>query len=524
MDRGATLLDAASAAGVHVPTLCHLVGSAEPSISCMVCVVRVAGRGPLVPACATPAEEDQAVFTDDEGIRSARRSAIELLLSDHLGECQAPCELACPTHWDVPGFMDALREDRTDLAAQISHDGLALPAVLGEICPAPCQKACRRGERDAPVRIRELHGHVGRMEVATARPEDPGQARGYIPKEDPGQARGYMEDTPAVAVVGAGAAGLAAAGRLAGRGAAVTVFFAGPVPGGSLRAQAELSAEALEADLRSLERWRVQWRPGSRLGEDLSLEGLLSDFAAVVLATGDRLDSEAWTAMGLGIDDAGRLAVDRPSRQTSRPGVFAAGACAGRGGLAVRVVADGLAAAEAVLQHLAGEPVTGPARARNVRYGPLEEDERAQLWAQAGDSGAGPDEAVVDAASAIAAANRCLLCGCEGHDACRLRQLATELGARVSGFAGQRRPWARDASHGALVFEGHKCILCGSCIGRSDGGLAFAGRGFTARVATPYDQPWATALARTDGSLADACPTRAIRRKRPGPPEGPESP
>lgn len=86
---GATILDAARQLGVEIPTLCHLQGH-DPNTSCMICVVKVAGK--WVPSCATRAEEGMAVENQTEEVRHLRRVGLELLLSDHAMRCRE-CEL-----------------------------------------------------------------------------------------------------------------------------------------------------------------------------------------------------------------------------------------------------------------------------------------------------------------------------------------------------------------------------------------------------------------------------------------------
>ena len=88
--KGATLLDAAKAVNVEIPTLCYLkdincIGA------CRVCVVEAAGRRGLLAACVYPAEEGMEVFTNTPAVRKSRKTTIELLLSNHKKKCLS-CE------------------------------------------------------------------------------------------------------------------------------------------------------------------------------------------------------------------------------------------------------------------------------------------------------------------------------------------------------------------------------------------------------------------------------------------------
>ncbi|MGB2782009.1 MAG: 2Fe-2S iron-sulfur cluster-binding protein, partial [Phycisphaerae bacterium] len=145
---GATILDAARRLGIAIPTLCHLDGL-PPSTSCMVCLVRVRSPDRLVPSCAALAEDGMIVESETEEVRAARREAMALLLSDHLGDCEAPCRIICPAGLDIPRMLRHLAAGETGEAYALARGALVLPGVLGCICPAPCEKGCRRGEYDA---------------------------------------------------------------------------------------------------------------------------------------------------------------------------------------------------------------------------------------------------------------------------------------------------------------------------------------------------------------------------------------
>ena len=101
---GATVLDAARQLGIDIPTLCFL-GGHPPQTSCMVCLVKVDGARRLVPACATKARDGMRIESETDEIRTARRTALELLLSDHLGDCIAPCQAVCPAHMSIPQMI-----------------------------------------------------------------------------------------------------------------------------------------------------------------------------------------------------------------------------------------------------------------------------------------------------------------------------------------------------------------------------------------------------------------------------------
>jgi len=90
VEDGATILNAVEKTGVNIPTLCYVEGK-TPQGACRVCVVEVEGAKTLVASCCTPAIDNMKVFTNTKRVRKARRNVVELLLSEHDGDCKT-CE------------------------------------------------------------------------------------------------------------------------------------------------------------------------------------------------------------------------------------------------------------------------------------------------------------------------------------------------------------------------------------------------------------------------------------------------
>ena len=84
---GATILDAARTLGVEIPTLCYLEGKL-PIGACRVCLVEVEGAKRLVASCSTPVADGMRIHTNNKKVREARRTVVELILSEHEGSCQ----------------------------------------------------------------------------------------------------------------------------------------------------------------------------------------------------------------------------------------------------------------------------------------------------------------------------------------------------------------------------------------------------------------------------------------------------
>jgi NADH dehydrogenase/NADH:ubiquinone oxidoreductase subunit G len=87
VEDGTTILEAAKLIGIEIPTLCHIQGQ-EPLGACRICVVEVAGAKTLMPSCATPVTRGMVVHTNTKKVRDARRLVVELILSEHEGNCQ----------------------------------------------------------------------------------------------------------------------------------------------------------------------------------------------------------------------------------------------------------------------------------------------------------------------------------------------------------------------------------------------------------------------------------------------------
>ena len=158
---GATVLDAADALGIDIPTLCFHP-ELEPSTSCMLCVVRIDGARSLVPSCATIAIEGMSVESENETVLKARRTALELLLSEHAGDCVAPCQRADRRHVDIPSLLRLVGDgDFEAAAANLEAAGVDLE-TLEEDEFLRAEKACRRGRFDQTVAIREVMRLVAR--------------------------------------------------------------------------------------------------------------------------------------------------------------------------------------------------------------------------------------------------------------------------------------------------------------------------------------------------------------------------
>jgi len=154
---GRTVLEAARQIGLNIPTLCHLE-KCGPLTSCQVCLVKVvaSGQGRLVPSCATRAEPGMVIESETVEVHEARRTALELLFSDHVGDCLSPCHRLCPLQLNIPAMIRQIEAGRLDEATATVRQALPLAGVLGRLCHHPCEQGCRRGVFDEPAAIRDM--------------------------------------------------------------------------------------------------------------------------------------------------------------------------------------------------------------------------------------------------------------------------------------------------------------------------------------------------------------------------------
>ena len=131
---GQKILDLCAECGVEIPTLCY---NEHLSIhgGCSLCLVEIEGAKALVRACASTIAPDMVIRTDTKRANDARRLALELLLSDHVGDCRPPCTLACPAQANVQGYINTAAQGKFSEALDILHKNIVLPSSIGTGLP-----------------------------------------------------------------------------------------------------------------------------------------------------------------------------------------------------------------------------------------------------------------------------------------------------------------------------------------------------------------------------------------------------
>lgn len=507
---GALLMDVIRGTGTEVPSMCWLQGL-PAFASCMVCVVKDRQTGNIIPSCAMKAEEGMDIITDDEEVLEARRTALELLLSEHVGDCEAPCQVTCPAHMDIPLMNRLLAEGKFGEALQVVKKDIALPAVLGRICPAPCEGACRRKSVDEAVSICLLKRYAGDHDLV--------QDESWIPER-------AAETGKRVTVIGAGPAGLAAAYHLALKGHDCTVVDRNSRAGGSICKEVpeeELPPEVLQKEIDLIEKSGVSFS----LGKDVdaaAFDRILKENDAVVVATGRKIASpQEW---GLPLRSQGEkvtgINADSSSYRVEERNLFVVGSALKASKLAIRALGQGKEVAFSVDQFLAGRPVTGEKFLFNSRFGKLvsaefseylkESHEGKRLEPSVPADGFTPEQVMEEAA-------RCLHCDCRDMYTCRLRIYSDRYDAQQKRFKPETRSVCTKVDqHDMVIYEPSKCIKCGICVRMTEKhsekfGMTFIGRGFEVEVGIPFSEPLKNGLTKVALEVADACPTGAIAKK-----------
>lgn len=192
----------------------------------------------------------------------------------------SPCRQGCPVGVNIPGFIHYLREEKFVEAVKEIKTRNNLPAVCGRVCPQEeqCEKYCVLGKKGQPVAIGRLERFVADFGLANSVEYDT-----VVP------AAGVTKGK--VAVIGAGPAGLTAAGDLAKRGYKVTIFEALHAPGGVLMygiPEFRLPKRIVQHEIDMLRKMGVDIIVNAVIGKTFSIDELLNQegYDAVFIGTG----------------------------------------------------------------------------------------------------------------------------------------------------------------------------------------------------------------------------------------------
>ena len=267
---GETILLAATRNGISIPSLCYNQKISHTT-SCFVCVVKDVKTGRFLPSCSSIPAPGQEVESGTAEVREMRQTSLNLLLSEHVGDCEAPCTLACPAHAKVEEYVREGKKGNFLESLKIIKERIPMPMSVGRVCPRFCEKDCRKNVTGEPLAINDFKRLAADLFYET-----------------------YMEDIPAsigkkVAVVGAGPAGLSCAYYLKLKGVDVTIFEAMPKAGGMIRygiPEYRMPKTLLDKEIKHFTDMGIEIKYGMKLGDNLSLNELKKEFDAVAITIG----------------------------------------------------------------------------------------------------------------------------------------------------------------------------------------------------------------------------------------------
>ena len=201
----------------------------------------------------------------------------------YIAKITAPCTDACPSHVDIPGYIEGVRDLRFDDSLMATRQTMPLAHVCGRVCPHPCEDACRRTNVDEPISIMSL------------------KRLGADWESDHGYDFFHpMEKKPSigkkVAVIGAGPAGLTTAYYLAAEGIEVDVYEALPVLGGEVTVgvpEYRMPWEKYLKDIECVKDMGVNFILNHEVTADEMVE-FESSYDAIMIASGTRISKKVY--------------------------------------------------------------------------------------------------------------------------------------------------------------------------------------------------------------------------------------
>lgn len=504
---GVSVLKVAEGLGIEIPTMCYSDGFGNHP-SCMLCLVKDARNGQLHPSCALLAEEGMEIITDDEEIHEARKESLELLLSDHVGDCEAPCRTSCPAYMDIPKMNRLIADRKFDEALKVVKEEIALPLILGYICPAPCENACRRSQAEAAVSICELKKMVA--------DEDLKSDDYYLPQKK--KASGKK-----VAIIGSGPAGLTAAYHLLIQGHQAVIFDQNKKAGGTLRydiPEEKLPKEALDAEIKTIEKLGAKFRLNTQVDSDFLEKEILNQYDAIVFASGNFSDSNMHS-FGFEKNQYGLL-TEKGTFEV-KPGIYACGNVMRSRKMAVTSVAQGKQAAVSVDGFLRGGQPEKIYRMFNSRFGKLKTEEVEEYLKESPAAervDLKKEAQVLTMEQVVEEAKRCMHCDCRKPHTCKLRLYSDAYEADRRKFLfGERKTLKKQMQHELIIYEPEKCIRCNLCVEisalqKESLGFTSIGRGYNVEMNIPFHKNMKDIFDQTAIDCANACPTGAISLRK----------
>jgi len=274
----------------------------------------------------------------------------------------SPCTATCPLHCNVHGYVALISQGKFKEALELVREKLPFPGILAYACAHPCERECKRIEKDRPISICQLKRFlVDHVE------EPESEFRPVVGNADLRSLR--------VAVIGGGPSGLTAAYDLRKMGYGVTVFESKGELGGLLThgfPSYRLPREVVQKDLAIIDKMGIEVKCNTQVGKDLSPETLTQSYDAIFIAGGIAGTESILRAFkGLRRTRRRTIQVNPISLETDVKGIFAGGDAVTGPGTIVESMAHGRKAALSIDRYLRGEDLLQGRESEGTQISPL---------------------------------------------------------------------------------------------------------------------------------------------------------
>lgn len=255
--------------------LCEGEGTEEDmdTIRTLVTLIGLSARCDIGRTLARPVIDLLDQFKDDfDDVIHKRRTVRK---GEYNSMVTAPCINACPSHVDIPAYLENARMDRWPEAMAVVREGCPMPGTIGRVCVRPCEDNCRRKDLDSPIAIRAIKRFLSDRE----------QFAGMRAEEPVAQKRSAK-----IAIVGGGPAGLSCAYYVGRLGYQSTVFESQEGPGGMAAygiPSYRLPRDVIAHEVGIIEKMDAEIRYGVTVGKDITIDEIAAQgYDAVFLAVG----------------------------------------------------------------------------------------------------------------------------------------------------------------------------------------------------------------------------------------------
>lgn len=236
------------------------------------------------------------------------------------GLVPAQCQNACPAGIDVPSYVALIAHGRFQEAVKLIREDNPFPWICGLVCPAPCEKECKRGTMDKPISTRTLKAFASKYTMENFG----GYTTAIKTKRD-----------EKIAIIGSGPAGLSAAYYLVIEGYKITVFESLPKAGGMLRVGIpphRLPKDILDKEIENISKLGIDIKTNTPLGPDLTIQNLFDQgFKAIYLSIGAHMPiplgikGEEASGVMQGVTYLKKLNLDEPAPEGEKVVVIGGG-------------------------------------------------------------------------------------------------------------------------------------------------------------------------------------------------------